>query len=178
MAPRAPQGAHGTEPAVGTQLGDVSAKEEQYNVEVIERAAQVRPKAQGRKHLVDRQEAAIPAEEAKQTQEDQGTQEQVDGPIGHTDDLEDQQPGELALDQLRNPGLVSQEAGLDEAAELVLQEGRQVEIDEVEAGSGDEDQQQEAAQEQHAHQEIGVLFGLQVALQQRELKVALSLSPA
>lgn len=50
-----------------------------------------------------------------------------------------------------------------------------MEVRQVEAGSRHEGQEKEAPQEQHANEEIGVLFAQQVSLQKRVLKISLLL---
>lgn len=158
-------------------MGDISTQEEQKDVEVVQRAAEpaVVENIQSRKDLVDREEGRVPDEEPDEAEEDYRAQQDVDGAVGDAYHLKNQLANHFTLNQLRNPVLIPQHACSDKASELVLQEGGQMEVRQVEAGSRHEGQEEEAPQEQHAHQEIGVLFAQQVSLQKRVLKVSLLL---
>lgn len=52
-----------------------------------------------------------------------------------------------------------------------------MEVDEVEAGGRHEGEQEEAAQKEHADQEVGAVLALHVPLQQGILEVTLPLGP-
>lgn len=161
-------------------MSHVGAQKEQQDVEVVQRAAE--PTAvedvEGGEDLVDGEEGGVPNEEPNQAEEDNRSQQDVDGTVCHAYHLKHQLANHFALNQFRNPGLITQHARADEAAELVLQEGRQVEVGQVETGGCYEGQEEEAPQEKHADEEIGVLLDLHVSFQKRVLKVSLLLSPA
>lgn len=158
----------------------IGTQEQQEDVEVIEWAA--KPAAvqeiQSWEDLVDGDEGGVPHKESDQAEENDGSQQDIDGTIGHAYHLKYQLANHFTLNQLGNPVLITQHARANEAAEFVLQERWQVEVGQVEAGSGHEGQEEETTQEKHANKEVWTLFALHVSLQQRVLKVALLLGPA
>lgn len=145
----------------------VGAQKEQEDIEVIQWAAKptVVDEIQGWEDLVDGDEGGVPNKEADQAKEDDRSQQDIDGTVGDAYHLKNQLANHFTLNQLRNPILITQHARADKAAELVLQEGREVEVGQVETGSSHEGQEEEAPQEKHANKEIGVLFALHVSLQ-------------
>ncbi|TNN51655.1 hypothetical protein EYF80_038125 [Liparis tanakae] len=118
-------------PTCGHQVSHVGAQKKQQDVEVVQRAAEppAVEEVEGGEDLVDGEEGGVPNEEPNQAEEDNRSQQDVDGAVCHAYHLKHQLADHFALNQFRNPGLITQHARADEAAELVLQEGRQVEVD-------------------------------------------------
>ncbi|KAF3841526.1 hypothetical protein F7725_007388, partial [Dissostichus mawsoni] len=160
------QGAQCPHFTIGHQVSYVGSQEEQQDIEVVQWAAQspAVEEVKGREDLVDRYKGGVPDKEANQAEEDDRSQQDINGTIGHAYHLENQLANHFTLNQFRNPVLISQHSSADKAAELVLQEGGEVEVGQVETGSCHEGQKEEAPQEKHANKEIGVLFAPQFGL--------------
>lgn len=143
-----PQGAQHAQPAEGLDFGDVGSQEKQDDVEVIQGAGQHLPAQEIKRwqHLVDGEEPLVPLAQLEQVVDDDRSQENIHATNADAGQLEDGEEDQLARNSGWDVGLVLEQPGLDQAAELILEKDPNVEVAQVETSGGDEDKEEEVSQ--------------------------------